>query len=245
MSLLEATGVTKRFGGLVANDQVDLRLETGQIVGLIGPNGSGKSTFFNCISGYYNLDGGQVLFDGHDISGLPANRICELGIARTFQLVRAFANMTVLDNVMVGAFVHARSTREAQAIAMEVLEFTGLADKALLRATELTVPDQKRMELSRALATKPRLLLLDEVMAGLTPKETTESVGLIRRISESGVTLLIVEHVMEVIMPISHKVVVLNYGKKLVEDTPQAVVNCEDVIKAYLGEKYRARCSTT
>ena len=185
MSLLEAKGVTKRFGGLVANDRVDLCIEKGQIVGLIGPNGSGKSTFFNCVSGYYGLDGGQVLFDGHDITNLPPNRICTLGIARTFQLVRAFASMTVLDNVMVGSFVHTQSTREARATAMEVLEFTGLADKAQLKATELTVPDQKRMELSRALATRPKLLLLDEVMAGLTPKETTESGGIIKRISES------------------------------------------------------------
>ncbi len=245
MSLLEVTGVTKRFGGLVANNHIDLCVEKGQIVGLIGPNGSGKSTFFNCISGYYQLDQGQVIFDGHDITGLTANHICRLGLARTFQLVRPFANMTVLDNAMVGAFSHTRSTTKAREIGMEMLKFTGLYDKNMMKATELTVPDQKRLELARALSTQPRLLLLDEVMAGLTPKETAESVELIKRISDSGITLLIVEHVMEVIMPISHKVVVLNYGKKLIEDVPEAVVKCEDVIKAYLGEKYHARCKTT
>lgn len=241
MSLLEVRGLTKRFGGLVANDGIDLDIEEGQIVGLIGPNGSGKSTFFNCLSGFYPPDAGTVRYRGKDITGWPANEICALGIARTFQLTRVFGNMTALENVMVGAFLRTKVAREATRKAMATLELTGLADRSDLKATELTVPDQKRLELARVLATEPKFLMLDEVMAGLTPKETYESVGLLTEISRLGITLFIVEHVMEVIMPICTKVMVLNYGKKLIEDVPERVVKCEDVVKAYLGEKYRVR----
>ncbi len=240
MSLLELRSVTMRFGGLVANDNVSLTVGEGQIVSLIGPNGAGKTTLFNCISGVYKPTSGQILFDGHDITGWPPHRIARLGLVRTFQIVRTFRDMTVLENVMVGALLHTNNAGKAWQTAEEVLEFTGLYPKKDYPGSALTTADRKRLEVARALATRPRLLMLDEAMAGLNPTERQEAVNLLLKINASGITLLLVEHVMEVIMPISQWVFVLDYGKKIAEGKPEEIVKNEQVIKAYLGEKYRA-----
>jgi len=240
MALLEVRQLTKNFGGLMANDRVDLRVNEGEIVGLIGPNGAGKTTLFNCISGFYPSSGGQVFFKGEDITGLPSNEICLKGIARTFQIVRIFKDMAVLDNVMVGAFNRTGSASVARKKAMEVLDFCGLLPKKGMLAGGLTIANKKRLEVAKAFATGPSLLMLDEAMAGLNQTETAEAVELVKKIRNSGITVLLVEHVMEVVMPISNRVVVLDYGRKIAEDTPEKVINNEEVIKAYLGDKYHA-----
>ncbi len=240
MPLLEVQGLSKHFGGLVANDRVDLRVDKGEIVGLIGPNGAGKTTLFNCIAGFYPPTAGNVQFKGEDITGLPANEICLRGIARTFQIVRVFKDMSVLDNVMVGAFNRTSSAARAKQKALEVLDFCGLAAKKSLLAGGLTIADKKRLEFTKALATDPSLLMLDEAIAGLNQTETAEAVELVKKVRESGITVLLVEHVMEVVMPISTRVVVLEYGKKIAEDIPEKVIHNEEVIKAYLGDKYHA-----
>ena len=241
MALLQVRDLTKRFGGLVANDRVSLTVDTGEIVGLIGPNGAGKTTLFNCIAGVYNPDGGSIIFDGRDITRGTPEQVCQAGVARTFQIVRVFKGMTVLDNVMVGSYLRSMSTSTARTHATEVLRFTGLYAKKDMMASALTIADKKRLELARALATRPRLLMLDEVMAGLNSTESQEAVEIIRTINRQGVTILMVEHVMEIIMPISGRLVVLDYGKKIVEDTPDNVAKNPDVIRAYLGDKYVAR----
>jgi branched-chain amino acid transport system ATP-binding protein len=240
MPLLVVQGLSKHFGGLVANDRIDLRVDKGEIVGLIGPNGAGKTTLFNCIAGFYPPTAGNVQFKGEDITGLPANEICLRGIARTFQLVRVFKDMSVLDNVMVGAFNRTNSAARAKHKALEVLDFCGLAPKKSMLAGGLTIADKKRLEFTKALATEPSLLMLDEAIAGLNQTETAEAVGLVKKVRESGITVLLVEHVMEVVMPISSRVVVLEYGKKIAEDIPEKVIQKEEVIKAYLGDKYHA-----
>jgi len=240
MPLLEVQGLSKHFGGLVANDRIDLRVDKGEIVGLIGPNGAGKTTLFNCIAGFYPPTGGNVQFKGEEITGLPANEICLRGIARTFQLVRIFKDMSVLDNVMVGAFSRTNSAARAKQKALEVLDFCGLAPKKSMLAGGLTIADKKRLEFTKALATEPSLLMLDEAIAGLNQTETAEAVELVKKVRESGITVLLVEHVMEVVMPISSRVVVLEYGKKIAEDIPEKVIHNEEVIKAYLGDKYHA-----
>jgi branched-chain amino acid transport system ATP-binding protein len=240
MALLEVQELTKRFGGLVANDRIDLRVNEGEIVGLIGPNGAGKTTLFNCIAGFYPPSGGTIRFKGEDITGLPANEVCLLGIARTFQLVRIFKDMTVMDNVMVGAFNRTGLAARAKKKTMEVLDFCGLSPKKSMVAGGLTIADKKRLEFAKALATEPALLMLDEAMAGLNQTETVEAIELVKKVRQSGITVLLVEHVMEVVMPISNRVVVLDYGKKIAEDAPEKVINDEEVIKAYLGDKYHA-----
>jgi branched-chain amino acid transport system ATP-binding protein len=240
MPFLEVKNLSKHFGGLMANDHVDLHVNEGEIVGLIGPNGAGKTTLFNCISGFYPSSSGQVLFQGEDITGLPSNEICLKGIARTFQLVRVFKDMPVLDNVMVGAFNRTGSASVARKKAMEVLDFCGLMPKKSMLAGGLTMADKKRLEVAKAFATGPTLLLLDEAMAGLNQTETADAVELVKKIRQARVTVLLVEHVMEVVMPISNRVVVLDYGRKIAEDTPDNVIHNEEVIKAYLGEKYHA-----
>ena len=240
MPLLEVQGLSKHFGGLVANDRIDLRVDKGEIVGLIGPNGAGKTTLFNCIAGFYPPTAGTVQFKGEDITGLPANEICLRGIARTFQIVRIFKDMSVLDNVMVGAFSRTNSAARAKQRALEVLDFCGLAAKKNLLAGGLTIVDKKRLDFTKALATDPSLLMLDEAIAGLNQTETAEAVELVKKVRDSGITVLLVEHVMEVVMPISSRVVVLEYGKKIAEDSPEKVIHNEEVIKAYLGDKYHA-----
>ncbi len=240
MAFLEVRGLSKRFGGLVANNRIDLVVNEGEIVGLIGPNGAGKTTLFNCIAGFYPPTEGTVGFKGKDITGFPPNEICLLGIARTFQIVRIFKDMTLLDNVMVGAFNRTHSASRAQEKAREVLDFCGLTPKKNVLAGGLTIADKKRLEFAKALATQPSLLMLDEAMAGLNPTETAEAVELVKKVRQSGTTVLLVEHVMEVVMPISNRIVVLEYGKKIAEDSPEKVIHKEEVIKAYLGDKYHA-----
>jgi branched-chain amino acid transport system ATP-binding protein len=240
--LLELEGAGKRFGGLLANRDVSLAIASGEIVGLIGPNGAGKTTLFNCITGYMHPDDGRILLDGTDITRARPETICGLGVARTWQVVRAFGRMSALDNVVCGALKRTNRVTEARARARELLDFTGLGGRAEMAAANLTLADKKRLEIARALATRPRLLLLDEAMSGLTPLETAAAVQLVRRIrDELHVTICVVEHVMEVVMPLSHRVVVLDYGVKIAEGPPQEVVRNEQVIRAYLGERRAAR----
>jgi branched-chain amino acid transport system ATP-binding protein len=238
-ALLDLANVSKRFGGLEANRDVSFTVDEGQIVGLIGPNGAGKTTLFNCISGFFPPSDGTIRFGGEEIGGWAAERVLRAGLARTFQVVRTFAEMTVLDNVMIGAFARTNRAAEARDSALELLAFTGLVDKSDAFGSDLTIADKKRLELTRALATRPRLLMLDEVMAGLNPVERSQAVELIRAIRDRGVTVLLVEHVMEVVMPISDHVVVLDSGEKIAEGHPTDVVKNPDVIAAYLGDKYR------
>ncbi|MGI8644461.1 MAG: ABC transporter ATP-binding protein [Thermomicrobiales bacterium] len=238
-ALLDLANVSKRFGGLEANRDVSFTVDEGQIVGLIGPNGAGKTTIFNCISGFFPPSDGTIRFAGKEIGGWAAERVLRAGLARTFQVVRTFAEMTVLDNVMIGAFARTNRASEARDRSLELLAFTGLADKRHAYGSDLTIADKKRLELTRALATRPRLLMLDEAMAGLNPVERSQAVELIRAIRDRGVTVLLVEHVMEVVMPISDHVVVLDSGRKIAEGHPTDVVRNPDVIAAYLGDKYR------
>jgi len=239
--LLEIDRVGKRFGGLEANRDVSFAVAEGEVVGLIGPNGAGKTTLFNCVSGFFPPSSGRIVFGGREITGWPTERVVRAGLARTFQVVRPLPDMTVRENVMVGAFCRVRGARAARARADEVLAFTGLAERADVLGANLTIADKKRVELARALATEPRLLMLDEVMAGLNPSERGRAVELIRAIRGQGVTIVLVEHVMEVVMPISDRLVVLDTGVKIAEGPPAAIAADPAVIAAYLGERYRSR----
>src|SRR5499433_1358483 len=241
-TLLRLESSTKRFGGLLANREVSLAIGAGEIVGLIGPNGAGKTTLFNCVTGYLHPDGGRIVFDGSDITHARPERICRLGVARTWQVVRAFGRMTTLENIVCGALQRTNRIAEARARARELLEFTGLHGRGDMPAATLTLADKKRLEIARALATRPKLLLLDEAMSGLTPTETAAAVRLVRRIhAELKMTICVVEHVMEVVMPLSHREVVLDYGVKIADGAPQDVVRDEQVISAYLGERRAGR----
>jgi branched-chain amino acid transport system ATP-binding protein len=240
--LLSVEAATKRFGGLLANKDISLAIEPGEIVGLIGPNGAGKTTLFNCITGYMHPDEGRIAFDGADITHTRPERICGLGVARTWQVVRAFGRMTALDNVICGALERTNRVAEARARAADLLDFTELGARKHVAAANLTLADKKRLEIARALATRPRLLLLDEAMSGLTPREAAAAVQLVRRIHEElGVTICVVEHVMEVVMPLSHRVIVLDYGVKIADGRPHDIVRDELVISAYLGARRAAR----
>ncbi|MCK5826860.1 MAG: ABC transporter ATP-binding protein [Desulfuromusa sp.] len=238
MSLLEVTKVTKKFSGLVAVNEFSMTVEAGQIVGVIGPNGAGKTTLFNCIAGAFPPTSGSIIFNGQEVAGKKPYEICQFGITRTFQVVKPFASKSVLYNTMVGAFAQTQHLHEAEHIAIEVLQFLGLDHKKDIVSKSLTLPERKRLELARALATKPKLLLLDEVMAGLRPVEVTEMLPIIRKINETGVTIVIVEHIMQAIMNLSEKIYVVNFGKKIAEGDPDTVVADEEVIKAYLGDEY-------
>ncbi|MDP3481105.1 MAG: ABC transporter ATP-binding protein [Desulfoprunum sp.] len=236
--MLKVEGLTKEFGGLRAIDNLSLEIKAGGIMGLIGPNGAGKSTAFNCIAGVYAPTAGQIFFTGENISGKKPWDLCKKGLARTFQIVKPFASKTVLYNVTVGSFATCKLRSEAEDKAMTVLKFLNLDDKKDILAGTLTIADRKRLEVARALATEPKLLLLDEVMAGLRPSEVDEVVEMIRKIRDSGVTILLIEHIMRAIMALSDRIVVIQFGKKISEGTPEQVANDPNVIKAYLGDDY-------
>jgi branched-chain amino acid transport system ATP-binding protein len=239
-ALLETEALTVRFGGILANADISIGVKEGEILGLIGPNGAGKSTLFNLVAGTYRPTSGRIRFEGHDITRLPPAVRCKLGIARTFQVVKSFETMSVLENVVVGALVRFTSTRTARAEAYRVLDVTGLTRRAEANARDLTPPEKRRLEVARALATQPKLLLLDEVLTGLTPAEAQKGVELVRKIRDLGVTVVMVEHVMEVVMPLVDRAIVLDLGRVLVEGAPQAVVREPKVIQAYLGDRYHA-----
>ncbi len=238
MSLIEIRNVSKRFGGLQALNQVSLHVEEGEIVGLIGPNGAGKTTLFNVVNGVYRPDEGRVIFRGQDITGRPPYEIARLGIARAYQIVRPLSELTVLENVMVGACFgrEGHSLREAREIAMAVLEQVGLAAKREVEAARLNVAEKKRLELARALAARPYLLLLDEVLAGLNPAEVTAMLEVIRAIRAGGITIFMIEHLMHAIMNVSDRIVVLDYGEVIAEGAPQEIAHHPKVIEAYLGD---------
>ena len=241
-TILEIKKVTKRFGGLTAVNNVSFDVDEGEILGLIGPNGAGKTTLFNCITGVYKPDSGQIIFRGKDITGYPPHKVTKLGIVKTHQIVKPFNEFTILENAMIVALFGMRSAKisisEARRIAYENLELVGLADKAAELASGLTLHEKKFLEMARALSAEPEILLLDEGLAGLNPKEIGESLKLIRRINKDlNVTIIMVEHVMYAVMNIAKRIVVLHYGKLLAEGSPKEIVEMPEVITAYLGDK--------
>lgn len=240
--LLDVQGASKYFGGLQANEDISFQVNRGQILSVIGPNGAGKSTLFNCITGFYRLDKGRVIFKGHDITNKKPHTVAKLGAVRTFQIAQVISDMTVLENVMTGGFLRHVRVSDVRDHAGEVLTFTGLIAKRNYNAQALSVSDKKRLEVSMALAMEPELLMLDESMAGLTPVELKEMIELIRKVRERGITIIVVEHVMEAVMQLSDWVIVLNSGRKIVEGSPQEVVADREVIRAYLGDRYDAVC---
>ena len=237
--LLEVRNLIKEFGGVIANADISFGIERGMTVGLIGPNGAGKTTLFNCIAGYHKPTGGKVFFGGEEITGWPAHRVAKIGIARTFQGMKIMPNLTVEENVMVGAFCRTHDRHMARSKAREILKALDLVQEVNIYPTELPIATQKRIELGRALATDPQLLMLDEIAAGLNPIETKEIVQILKRIKkERDLTLFLTEHVMEFVMTISEVVTVMAAGKKIAEGPPKEVAKQEKVIEAYLGERY-------
>lgn len=237
--ILQVKDVSKEFGGLVAVDGVSLDLGEGEILGIIGPNGAGKTTLFNLVSGALPVDRGEVVFDGEPISGLASHQIARRGLVRTFQVVKPFGGLTVLENVMVGSFLRRAEPDAAESHACDVLRRLGLFELADRPAKGLTLAGRKRLELARALATEPRVLLLDEVLAGLTPTESAQMVSVVRAIRDGGVSLVIIEHVMAAIMALSDRIAVIHHGELLAVDTPGRIARDPQVIEAYLGEEFQ------
>lgn len=238
MNILEINNLVKDFGGLRAVDTLNLSIEEGEILGMIGPNGAGKSTAFNCIAGVYEPTGGEVYFVGKKINGVKPWNLCKKGLARTFQIVKPFRSKSVLYNVMVGSFVTTDKTAVAEEKALNVLKILSFENKKDERAGNLTIAELKRLEIARALATEPKLLLFDEVMAGLRPAEVDEMVQIIKQLRDQGITIFVIEHIMRAIMALSDRIVVIHFGKKIAEGPPQEVASDENVIKAYLGDEY-------
>ncbi len=238
MNILEIKNLVKDFGGLRAVDTLSLSIEEGQILGLIGPNGAGKSTAFNCIAGVYPPTGGEIYFAGEKINQIKPWNLCKKGLARTFQIVKPFSSKSVLYNVMVGSFATTDKTSVAEEKALNVLKLLQFEDKKDERAGNLTIAERKRLEIARALATEPKLLLFDEVMAGLRPAEVDEMVQIIQNLRDQGITIFVIEHIMRAIMTLSDRIVVIHFGKKIAEGSPQEVASDDNVIKAYLGDEY-------
>ncbi|MGO9622451.1 MAG: ABC transporter ATP-binding protein [Desulfobaccales bacterium] len=241
-SLLEVKGLTKRFGGLIACQDVNLEIGEGQVVGLIGPNGAGKTTIFNCISGFYKPTAGTIKFAGQEITKLPSYRVPHTGLVRTFQVVKVLMDMSVVENVMVGVFGKTSRVNEARRRAEEILSLTRLESKALLPARSLTIADKKRLEVAMTLGLQPKLLMLDETMAGLNSSEIHEALDLLRNLQkEQRITLFMVEHVLEALIPIAEWIYVLDGGRLIAQGVPETVLNDPAVIEAYLGVKYHAK----
>jgi len=236
--LLALEGVTKRFGGLTAVSDVSFTVPAGDLLGIIGPNGAGKTTLFNVISGYYRADGGRVVFAGQDVVGQAPHVICRLGLTRTFQLVKPFSNLSVVDNVMIGALTRLPTLRAARVEAERVIETCGLGSHASAHARTLPIGLRKRLEVARALATRPRLLLLDEVMAGLNPTELAAMIELIQRLHADGLTVIVIEHIMAAMMRLARRIVVLHHGERIAEGPPAAIAQDRRVVDAYLGEEF-------
>jgi branched-chain amino acid transport system ATP-binding protein len=238
MPIFGAQNLVKYFGGLSAVNGVTFQVEKGEIFGLIGPNGSGKTTIFNLINNYFPLTSGEISFNGKSINRLKTHEICKLGIARTFQVVKPLARMTVLENVVASSFCRVNTIKEAQKLALEMIDFCGLSPYKDQQAKGLPIGLRKRLEITRALATQPQLLLLDETCAGLTPKEVNQAIDLIKEINRRGMTIIIIEHIMKVIMTISSRILAINHGQPITEGPPEEVAKNPQVIEAYLGEEY-------
>lgn len=234
---LEINNVSKSFKGLIAVDTISFRVQKAEILGIIGPNGAGKTTLFNLISGFATCDTGNILFQGKNLNSLKPHQISKLGIARTFQIVKPMKNLNVLENVMMGPLAHGFSLQDSKTEAQDVLELLGIPDKQYSLAEHLTLPEKKRLEVARALATRPKVILLDEVMAGLRPNEVDHMVSILKKINkQTGLTILMIEHAMRAVMACCQRILVLNYGKKIAEDTPKAITEHPEVIRSYLGQ---------
>lgn len=239
MALLEVHHLNKNFGGLQANENISFTVDAGELVGLIGPNGAGKTTLFNCIAGLHPITSGQIFFNGHDITKLKAHEVTRLGLARTFQVYVASGDLSVMENVMVGCFMHTRSRLQAKSRAQQLLQEFGLQDLSDLMLSELPVAAQKRVTMATAVGTAPKMLLLDEVAAGLNATEVDQIMNAIRHIHrEKKITVMLIEHVMELVMNISHRVIVLDSGRTIAQGEPEVIAKDPNVIKAYLGERY-------